>query len=169
MHPTPRDRLLDGGLRPHFCRLVDDIMFSLAVIGASCRITRKAAHHTPSTASRVCTPSDARIFSTLPISNCLPPRPAQNFYSAQGEGSDHVVFMVRHPRGRYNRNPIAISGNGHTGKQNHSIRRCHAYARKSASQALLTYLVVGCSSTFTRLADNLTALRAWCKQCLPGR
>ena len=27
----------------------------------------------------------------------------------------------------------------------------------------------GCSSPFMRLAERLTALRAWCKQCLPGR
>ena len=26
----------------------------------------------------------------------------------------------------------------------------------------------GCSSPFMRLAEHLTALRAWCKQCLPG-
>ena len=26
----------------------------------------------------------------------------------------------------------------------------------------------GCSSTFMRLAEHLTALRTWCKQCLPG-
>ena len=28
---------------------------------------------------------------------------------------------------------------------------------------------VGCSSPFMRLAEHLTALCAWCKQCLPGR
>ena len=28
---------------------------------------------------------------------------------------------------------------------------------------------VGCSSSSMRLAGHLTALRAWCKQCLPGR
>ena len=29
--------------------------------------------------------------------------------------------------------------------------------------------LVGCSSPFMRLARHLTALRPWCKQCLPGR
>ena len=29
--------------------------------------------------------------------------------------------------------------------------------------------LVGRSSPFTRLAEHRTALRAWCKQCLPGR
>ena len=29
--------------------------------------------------------------------------------------------------------------------------------------------VVGCSPPFMRLAQHLTALRAWCKQCLPRR
>ena len=33
-------------------------------------------------------------------------------------------------------NPIAVSGSGHTGTQ--TIRRCHPYARKSASQAALS-------------------------------
>ena len=33
----------------------------------------------------------------------------------------------------------------------------------------LSHLTVGCSSPFMRLAEHLTALRAWCKQCLPGR
>ena len=30
-------------------------------------------------------------------------------------------------------------------------------------------LVVGCGSPFMRLAEHLTVLRAWCKQCGPGR
>ena len=30
-------------------------------------------------------------------------------------------------------------------------------------------LLVGCSSASMRLAEHLTVLRAWCKQCLPGR
>ena len=29
--------------------------------------------------------------------------------------------------------------------------------------------LVGCGSPFLRLAQNLSALRGWCKQCLPGR
>ena len=29
--------------------------------------------------------------------------------------------------------------------------------------------LVGCSSPFTQLDQHLTELRAWCKQCLPGR
>ena len=28
--------------------------------------------------------------------------------------------------------------------------------------------VLGCSPPFMRLAEHLAALRAWCKQCLPG-
>ena len=47
------------------------------------------------------------------------------------------------------------------------IGRCHPYARKSASEAVLS--VIGCSSPFMRLSQHLTALRAWYKQCLPGR
>ena len=30
-------------------------------------------------------------------------------------------------------------------------------------------ILVGCSSPFMRLAEHITALRAWCKQCMPGR
>ena len=32
-----------------------------------------------------------------------------------------------------------------------------------------TRFLVGCSSPFIRFARHHTALRAWCKQCLPGR
>ena len=44
-------------------------------------------------------------------------------------------------------------------------RRCHPYARKSASERVL----VRCSSPFMQLAQHLTALRVWRKQCQPGR
>ena len=59
---------------------------------------------------------------------------------------------------------------GHTRKQSNSLAlssvsttsgtrcRCPSYER----------FLKGCSSPFTRLADHLTALRTWCKQCLPG-
>ena len=47
----------------------------------------------------------------------------------------HVVCIARRPRGS---TPIADPGSGHAGKKNESIRRCYLYARKSASQAVLS-------------------------------
>ena len=32
-----------------------------------------------------------------------------------------------------------------------------------------TRFLVGCRSPFLQLAEHLTALRAWCSRCLPGR
>ena len=58
-----------------------------------------------------------------------------------------------------------VSGSGHTRKLVKCIGRCHPYARKAALKVVL----VRCSSPFKRLSQHLTLLRAWCKQCLPGR
>ena len=44
-------------------------------------------------------------------------------------------------------NLIAVSGSGHTGKQNQSIRRCHPYARKSASRAVLSVMQLTIQAT----------------------
>ena len=48
------------------------------------------------------------------------------------------VYMVRHPRGSYICTPVAVSGIAHTGQHINSFERCHPYARKSASQVLLS-------------------------------
>ena len=48
----------------------------------------------------------------------------------------------------------------------HFPRHCHPYARKSASQAVLS---IECRLPFMRLAhQQLTALRVWYKRGLPG-
>ena len=49
-----------------------------------------------------------------------------------------IVFVVKAPMRHFHSNPIAVSGSGHTGKQNQFIRRCHSYARNSAAQAVLS-------------------------------
>ena len=41
-------------------------------------------------------------------------------------------------------------------------------ARKRCRSSPHKRLLVGCNSPFTRLAEHLTALRAWFGQCLPG-
>ena len=62
--------------------------------------------------------------------------------------------------------PIAASGSGHTRTQMQLIGRCHPYARKSALNAILSRMQL---TLCMRLAQHLTALHAWCKQCVPGR
>ena len=49
-------------------------------------------------------------------------------------------------------------------KSIHSTLSFHIHERPPQKRFL-----VGCSSPFKRLAQHLTALRAWCKQYLPGR
>ena len=50
-------------------------------------------------------------------------------------------------------------------KANQTIRRCHPCARKSASQAAL---IDRMQLTLHATRLTLTALRDWCKRCLPG-
>ena len=55
--------------------------------------------------------------------------------------------------------PTAVSGSGDTRKQVNSLDACHPHPTLSRKPFL-----AGCSSPFMRLAQHLTALRAWCKQ-----
>ena len=77
------------------------------------------------------------------------------------------VNMVRHPRDSFIRViPIA----GHTRKQSNSSALpsiCKKVGTRCRSPSYERFLE-GCSSPFMRLAEHLTALRVWCKQCLPG-
>ena len=67
--------------------------------------------------------------------------------------------------------PIAVSGVA-TPKNNVTHWRCvihkqgrrHKVPRSPSHERFLE----GCSSLFMQLAEHFTALRAWCKQCLPG-
>ena len=61
------------------------------------------------------------------------------------------------------RRRIAFSGSGPTRKQ---INYFDAVIHMQESP-LQKWFLVGCSSPFMRLAQQLTAHRAWCKQCLP--
>ena len=61
---------------------------------------------------------------------------------------------------------IAVSGSGHTRKQSNSFDAVIHVQESPPHKRFLR--VVGCNSNFMRLAQHLTALRAWCKQCLPG-
>ena len=87
-----------------------------------------------------------------------PPRDDRITYSSA------YRYIARHPRGSYillytyclwKYHQITIP----------FIRRCYPYARNSTQKRFL----VGCSSPFMRLTQNLTTLRASCKRCLPGR
>ena len=58
--------------------------------------------------------------------------------------------------------PIAVSGSGRTRTSSlDTVIPCPSPPR--------TRFLVGCSSPVMRLAQHLSALRAWCKQCPPGR
>ena len=89
----------------------------------------------------------------------------ENLNSAKGGWSYHVfVCMARHPRGRYIANPVlslevAIA-------ENRSL--VDAVNHMQGNPPLKRFLG-DCSSPFMRLVQHLTALRAWCKQRLPGR
>ena len=41
-------------------------------------------------------------------------------------------------------------------------------SRHKVPKSVYERFLGGCSSPFMRLAEHLTAFRAWCKQCLPG-
>ena len=62
---------------------------------------------------------------------------------------------------------IAVSGSGHTRKQSNSFDAVIHVQESPPHKRFLR--VVGCNSNFMRLAQHLTALRAWCKQCVSGR
>ena len=59
------------------------------------------------------------------------------------KGNGRVTYLVvfrwchKAPTRHFHSIPIAVSESGHTRKQNRFIGRCHPYARKSASQAVL--------------------------------
>ena len=72
------------------------------------------------------------------------------------------VNIVRHPRGRYIFVPIAVSGVA-TPENKVTHWRRHKRCRSPSYERFLEK----CSAPFMRLAEHLTALRAWCKQCLP--
>ena len=67
---------------------------------------------------------------------------------------------------------FVVSRRGHTRKQIKLIRSGHPCARKCATDGkvrVTRWLLVGCSSPFTRPDKHLTALRAWSTRCLRGR
>ena len=73
------------------------------------------------------------------------------------------MVLVRGPRGTYIVLPLLpLKLPTPEIKSNH--RSCHSYASPPQNR-----FFVGCSSPFVRLTRHLTALRAWCKQYLPGR
>ena len=45
---------------------------------------------------------------------------------------------------------------------------CKQESVHKVPKSVLERFLEGRSSIFMRLAEHLTALRAWCKQCLPG-
>ena len=61
--------------------------------------------------------------------------------------------------------PIGVSGSGHAGYYISSLKLDIVYTQVRASQVSL---LIGCSSPFMRLLEHITALGAWCKQCLPA-
>ena len=87
------------------------------------------------------------------------------------KGNDRITWcdMVRYPRDSYIVIPIAVSG---VATPENKITSLVAVIHKQESRhkepksVLRAVLGRGCSLPFMRLAEHLTALRAWCKQCL---
>ena len=80
------------------------------------------------------------------------------------------VNTARHPRGSYTVLPIAVSGEA-TPENKVTHWRCHPQARKVGTRwrsPSYERLLEICSLPFMRLAENLPALRAWCKEYLLG-
>ena len=78
------------------------------------------------------------------------------------------VNMVRHSRGSYIVVPIAVSGSGPTGNYVNPLKlsSISKYVGTMCRSPFYERFLEGCSSPFMRLAEHLTTLRAWCKQCL---
>ena len=90
----------------------------------------------------------------------------ENLYSARGEVSFHVlvVLIVRRPRGSYIVTPLLTPGSGHTGKQINFFEHCHPYARKSASQAVLSRMQLSLHATHRKphgASSLVLAMSAW--------
>ena len=88
----------------------------------------------------------------------------------KGDGRIGQCIYGQAPRRRLHGIPIDVFGSGRTRKHKnpfqpviHRQKITHDKPR-SASQAV----VVRCNLPFRRLAEHLTARRAWCKQCVPG-
>ena len=82
-----------------------------------------------------------------------------------------LVYLVRHPRGGYIVFPLLSlevatpeSKSGHATLSS-VCRKVRARCQDPPHKRFL----VGCCSPFMRLAEHLTALRAWCRRCLLGR
>ena len=92
-------------------------------------------------------------------------------HRVRGMIASSSVNMVRDRRGSYIVMTIAVSGvatlenkETHWSLSSISMKvgtRCRSSSFERFSE--------GCSSPFTRLAEHLMALHAWCKQCLSGR
>ena len=89
-----------------------------------------------------------------------------------GMVASRSVKKVRHRRDSYLVIPIAVSG---VATPENKVYR-NSLALSSISKKVGTRcrspfcdrFLEGFSSPFKRLAEHLTALHAWCKQCLPG-
>ena len=73
-------------------------------------------------------------------------------------------YMMRHPRNSYIVNPM-LSLDVATPE---IYQFTDAVIHMQENPPLKLFLV-GCSSPFLRVTKQLTAIRAWCKQCLPGQ
>ena len=80
------------------------------------------------------------------------------------EWSDHVVFMVRYPWGSYILTPLVSLEVATPEIKSKIIRRCHPYARKSASQAVLSRMQLtlhGTRRTYHGASPLVLAMFVW--------
>ena len=90
----------------------------------------------------------------------------QSTLTEPNENCERGTYLSSPPRGSYIVYPLLSLELGTP--ENKSIRWTPSSSKWDASLLQKRFLV-GCSSLFVQLAQHLTEIRAWCKQCLPGQ
>ena len=120
-----------------------------------------AIRRTPHGASRLVQAMSVKT-RRAPSRHCRDPRV---YGHTTTDMHDISSTLVKHPRGSYIVNPHCCLWKWPHHKLNQSIDAV-IYMQEFLP---VEWFLKGFSSPFTRFVQQLTALRAWCKQCLPGR
>ena len=88
------------------------------------------------------------------------------------KGNDHITWCEygKAPTRQLHSNIHCSLWSGHTRKQSISLALSSTSKKVGTKCRSPSYerFLEGCSSAFMQLAEHLAALRAWCKQWLPG-
>ena len=82
------------------------------------------------------------------------------------------LFILRSSTSSRPSSPSPVSGSGHTRKEKNPFEAVNLVCKKVRARRGSPphkWFIVECSSPFMRLAEHITANRAWCRRCLPGR